>query len=119
MGILNGDITALFGAAFSDMYLDATLHAGTGEPTYNAAGDITGYAGGDVAAKCQVDAATDAMRREEGFSEGDVRLIILALGLPAITDNHQLTVQGVRYFLAGPSLDAAGSHWVARGRPRR
>jgi hypothetical protein len=118
LSVLTGDITALFGAAFSDMYLDATLHAGTGEPVYNA-GDITGYEGGDTRAKCQVDAATDAMRRAEGFSEGDVRLIILALGLPAITDNHQLTVQGVRYFLAGPSLDAAGSHWVARGRPRR
>lgn len=119
MGILDGDITALFGAAFSDMYLDATLHAGTGEPSYQPNGDIFEYAGSDVPAKCQVDAATDAMRRAEGFSEGDVRLIILALGLPTITDNHQLTVQGVRYFLAGPTLDAAGSHWVARGRPRR
>jgi hypothetical protein len=119
MGVLDGDVSALFNAAFSDMYLDATLHAGTGEPIYDAAGNITGYLGGDTPARCQVDAATDAMRRDDGFSEGDVRLIILAQGLPAINDNHQLTVKGVRYFLASPSLDAAASHWTARGRPRR
>jgi hypothetical protein len=119
MGILDGDVAALFHSAFSDMYLDATLHSGTGDPIYDDDGNITGYNGGDTPAKCQVDAATDAMRRAEGFAEGDVRVIILAQGLPDVTDDHQITVKGARYLLAGPSLDAAASHWVARGRPRR
>lgn len=116
MGVLDGDIAALFGAAFGPMYLSATLHTGTAQPTYDSGGNITGHTSSDTAVRAQVDAATDAMRRAEGYSEGDVRVIILAQGAPAITDNHELTVKGVRYRLATPSLDAAASHWVARGR---
>ena len=118
-GILDGGITALFGAAFGGMYLPATLHGGTGDPVYDSDGDITGYSGGgDTPARAQVDAATDAMRRADGFAEGDVRIIILAQGLPAITDSAELTVRGIRYRLIAPTLDAAASHWVARGRPK-
>ncbi|EHJ62822.1 hypothetical protein [Novosphingobium pentaromativorans] len=115
MGLLDGDIAALFSAAFSGMYLDATVNAGTGEPIYGAGGVITGYSGSSQAAKAQVDAATQAMRQADGFAEGDVRLIILANGV-AVTSDHSVTVAGVKYSLQSVELDAAASHWVCRGR---
>jgi hypothetical protein len=116
MGLLDGGIAAIFGAAFSGIYLDATLHTGTGAPVYGAGGVITGYAGGDKAVKVQVDAATDAMRRGDGYAEGDVRLIILAQGIGSVTSDHRLTVGAVAYSLQSTELDAAASHWICRGR---
>lgn len=117
MGFLDGDIAELFAGVFGSFYLDATLHAGTGDPIYDdATGEIIGYEGADMPCKCQVDAATDAMRRAQGFAEGDVRLIVLAQGLPELTSDHEVTVQGVRYRLQSVERDPALSHWVCRGR---
>lgn len=118
MGLLDGSIAAIFSAAFSGLYLDGTLHAGTGGPTYDDdTGDVTGYTdGGDTAIKVQVDSATEAMRRAEGFAEGDVRLIVLAAGVPAITTDHQITARGERHAVLFAELDAAASHWVCRAR---
>lgn len=78
MGLLDGGIAQIFNSVFSSIYLDATLHAGTGQPIYADGGRIVGYiGGGDQSVKAQIDAATEAMRQAEGFAQGDVRLIIL------------------------------------------
>ncbi|WP_159975874.1 MULTISPECIES: hypothetical protein [unclassified Novosphingobium] len=116
MGLLDGGLASIFNAAFSGIYLPATLHAGTGEPIYGPGGTITGYEGGDTPCKAQVDAATDAMRRADGFAEGDCRVIVLAVGVGEITSDHEISVKGVRYRLMAAELDAAASHWVCRGR---
>jgi hypothetical protein len=117
VGLLDGGIAAVFGAAFSGLYLDAILHTGTGDPIYDDQGNITGYSGaGNLACKAQVDSATDAMRRADGFAEGDARIIILAQGLPKVTSDHELTVRGIRHRLLSAELDPAASHWVCRGR---
>lgn len=116
MGLLDGGLAQIFNAAFSPLYLPATVHAGTGEPIFGPAGEITGYDGGDTPARAQVDAATDAMRRADGFAEGDVRMIVLSEGVDGLTSDHEITVRGARYRLQSVELDAAGSHWVCRGR---
>lgn len=118
MGLLDGGIASIFNAAFSGLYLDGTLHAGTGEPIYDeTTGDITGYTeADDTAIKVQVDSATEAMRRADGFAEGDVRLLILAAGIPAITSDREVTVRGTRYRIQSAQLDAAASYWDCRGR---
>ena len=116
MGLLSGGIASIFGSVFGALYLDAVLHAGTGEPIYGPGGTITGYEGGDTPCKAQVDAATDAMRRSDGFAEGDVRLIILAQGIPEVTSDHEATVAGIRYKLQSAERDPALSHWICRGR---
>ena len=117
MSLLDGGIARIFNSTFGGLYLPATLHAGTGEPIYDPdTGEIIGYDGGDTPCKVQIDAATDAMRRAEGFAEGDCRLIILALGLPEVTSDHEVSVSGVRYRLQSAERDPALSHWVARGR---
>jgi len=116
MGLLDGDISALFSAAFSGMYLDGTLTAGTGDPTYSTDGTITGYSSSSTAIKVQIDTATEAMRRADGFAEGDVRIIILADGIGDVTSDNGATIGGKAYRLLSADLDAAASHWVCRAR---
>lgn len=117
MGLLDGGLARILTPVFASFYLDGLLHAGTGDPVYDGeTGEIIGYEGGDLACKCQVDAATDAMRRAQGFAEGDVRLIVLAQDLPELNSDHEVSVSGSRYRLQSVDRDPVGSHWVCRGR---
>lgn len=147
MALLDGGLAAIFGSAFSGLYLDGLLHRGTGEPIYDDGGEIVGYTdSGDQPVKLQIDAASDAMRRADGFAEGDVRLIVLTTygrtsgdvlaphsdGTPhsdqslyqqpehghvvELNSDMEITAQGVRYRLMSVERDAALSHWVCRGR---
>lgn len=119
MSLLDGGIAAIFGSVFGGIYLDGLLHRdGTG-PTYDSEGNVTGYAGGaDIAIKVQTDRASYSMRQAEGFAEGDAALIILADGLSvAVTTDCQVTDgHGKRWMVQSADLDAAGSHWLCRGR---
>jgi hypothetical protein len=121
MGLLNGGIAAVFGAAFSGLYLDGTLHRGTGSPIYDATnGDITGYTGGgDLGCNVQTDRTGDAVKGLDGYKPGDVALIVLAHGLAStITSDHEITDgYGDRYRVHDVDRDAARSHFVCRGRP--
>lgn len=118
MGLLDGGIEAIFGAAFSAFYLDGTLHRDGTDPIYDSEGNITGYAGGaDLPCKAQVDGVTYAMRQSEGYAEGDVRIIILSSGLSVeLTTDFQVAISGKRWMVASVERDAANSHWVCRGR---
>lgn len=119
MGLLNGGIGAIIGAALSGLYLDGVLHREGAEPIYDGEGNITGYAGGDdIPIKVQRDKCTYAMTQAKGFSEGDVALIILSaqLGVVEITTDMQVTDgKGKRWLIASADEDAASSHWICRG----
>ncbi|WIA54318.1 hypothetical protein N6H05_14725 [Sphingobium sp. WTD-1] len=116
MGLLDGGIASIFGAALGGLYLPATLHV-PGTRTDDEEGNISYGPGTDVPCRAQMDAATYAMRQSEGYSEGDVRIIILTAGLGAeVTTDCQITVSGKRWMVGSADLDAASSHWVCRGR---
>lgn len=119
MQLLDGGIARIFAAALSGLFLNGLLHRdGTG-PIYDSEGNIIGYAGGDdIAIKVQRDACTYTMRQAEGYSEGDVALIVLAAGLAVpITTDHQITDgHGKRWTVQSADLDAGSSHWICRGR---
>ena len=118
VSMLDGGIRSIFGAAFGALYLSATLHRSGTEPIYNSEGVITGYSGGaDISCRAQVDACTYAMRQADGYSEGDVSIIVLADGLGvSMSTDMQITVRGQRWMIASADLDAAASHWICRGR---
>lgn len=120
MGLLNGGIAAIFGSALSGLYPDGILHREGAEPQYDGEGNITGYAGGaDVPIKVQRDACSYSMRQSEGYSEGDVMLIILAAqlgGVKITTDMQATDGAGDRWMIRSADLDAASSHWICRGR---
>lgn len=129
MGLLNGDIANLFGGIFGAIYPDAMMHPrirtdGSGGSATASYAGLGGVAGG-IPCKVQRDKATFAMREQEGYAVGDVAFIILTqrdgFGLPEPVKGWRLTwpwPNGTLYSIEGPSdLDAAGSHWLVRGRP--
>lgn len=69
----------------------------------------------------QIDNVTEAMRLEAGYTDKDVRLIILApgLGRPVDTDAALEVLAGPHigsYTIAGQSLDTLGFAYDGRGR---
>lgn len=71
----------------------------------------------------QIDALTQA-QRDGGYSEDDVRLLILADGLDQWLTNGRLqnddvvTTQGQTFSIIAPSRDPANAYWTCRGRRR-
>lgn len=114
MGLLDGGVAAAFSGAFSSFYLDATVHRPTITEDGEGGGSIH-YA--DEPVKAQLDAATEAMRSSDGYTDKDVRILVLAHGLAEIDSDCQITLKGVRYSIANPSQDPAGAYWELRGRP--
>lgn len=116
MGLLNGGIAAIFGAALSGLYLPAMLHV-PGAYATDDEGNILPSVGTDLPCRAQVDAASYAMRQSEGYSEGDVRIIVLVAGLGIeIATDCQISVSDKRWMVGSAELDAASSHWICRGR---
>lgn len=113
MGLLDGDIQALFGQVFGAIYLDGTLHRTTVTKATN--GDLSSI-DADFDIKAQFEEVTETMLAA-GFTDGDVAIIILQSGVsPAITTDDQVTVGGVRYRVAGiHETDPAGAYWLIKG----
>ncbi len=70
---------------------------------------------------CQVDVVTEAMRQEAGFTDRDVRLLVLCTTLDGPLDTAAtVTVQAGpnagAYSVQSISRDPVGSHWDCRGR---
>lgn len=113
MGILDGGLSGVFGAAFGPLYLPAVLHR---RSLVDLGDGSLSEVVADVAVRAQVDAATEAMRQAEGYADGDVRILVLAAGVPALSSDDWITVRGQRWSIQSASLDPAASHWDCRGR---
>jgi hypothetical protein len=112
MGLLDGGISALFGAAFGSFYLDATLHRAAITEDGEGGGVVT-FTNSDV--KAQLDQVTEAQRVEEGFTDSDQRIIVLAHGVAEPTTEDEITVDGIRWQIASVKRDPAGSYYDLRG----
>lgn len=65
--------------------------------------------------KVQRDAATEAMRQSAGYTDSDVRLIVLEFGGEISTDDEITDGGGVRWKIASATRAADNSHWECRG----
>lgn len=108
-------------ARFDGPYHDAVLRW-QGEPVYDDGGSIT-TPGTPVEFPCsaQIDVVTEAMRAQEGFTDLDVRLLILAPGLGrAVDSDATLEVlagpHAGSWSIAGASFDTMGFAFDGRGR---
>lgn len=115
MGLLDGGAAAAFAGIFSGIYLDGTLHRATTIDDGEGGGSTT-YA--DEAVKAQLEACTEAMRQADGYTDLDVRILVLASGVARPDTDTQITVDGTRYAVQPPVYrDPCGSYWDCRARP--
>lgn len=77
------------------------------------------------ACMCQVDAADEKMRAQEGYVDKDVALLVLVATLNAALDTDatvEVTVEVTvgpnagTYSVQSVSKDSMGTHWLCRGR---
>lgn len=117
MGLLDGGMESIFGAALGGLYLPATLHV-PATPIEDIEGNVIGHSGGgDYPCRAQLDDVTWSMRQAEAYVDGDQRIIVLSAGLGVqITTDHEITIRGKRWLIASVQRDAANSHYVLRGR---
>lgn len=111
MGLLDGDIQALFGSVFGGIYLDATLHRLN--RTVAADGDVA-TAETTEALKVQVKSITERLMDQLGIRDLDAALIVLQSGVsgPPVGDD-EITVGSTRWKVKGrPHEDPARSHWI-------
>ena len=102
-------------------YYDAIVHS-YGEPVYDIGGSIVAP-GVATRRQCQaqVDAATEDMRRDENYIDGDVRILILSDTLSGgiITDDRIQILSGPRsgeWLIQSIARDPFGIYYELRGR---
>ena len=113
MGLLDSGGSSILNSVFSAIYPTGSLVRRT----------ITEDAGGSQtvttttqAIKVQTDRVTEVMRQAAGYTDTDVRVIILSAGVDAVTSDDQvIDSRGDTWALIDPALDACQSHWEARG----
>ena len=113
MGILDGGGSSILNSVFSAIYPTGSLIRRT----------ITEDAGGSqtvtkttVAIKVQTDRVTEVMRQAAGYTDTDVRLIVLSAGVADINSNDEIIdSRGDRWAVIDPAVDPCGSHWEMRG----
>jgi hypothetical protein len=108
-------------AAYGGPYFDA-LVLSKGEPVYDDGGSIvTPGTPSSRPCEAQVDAATQDMRREEGFVDGDVRILVLADTLSGtLTTDDRLQILSCPHAgiwsIQTIARDPFGIYWELRGR---
>lgn len=115
MGLLDGGLQAVFGAALGAIFLSGTLHKIT--LIDDAEG---GWASTETAhpVKSMMDACTEQMRGAAGYTERSVRLIVLQAGVPvAPNSDDQITLSGARWAISMIEEDPARGAWVMMGTP--
>lgn len=108
-------ISDIFGSVLGSIYGDGQLIrvSMVEGPNYSQVEQLDD----PVSIKVQVDRADEAMRATPGYTETDVKLIILQSGVSGRMPNSDdiVVAQGQRWKLGGVRQDPARSHWVARG----
>lgn len=114
MGLLTGGGASILHGVFSSVYPDGSLVRIV--MTEDAGGSIT-PSETVLPIKVQTDGVTEAMRTASGYTDNDVRLIVLTIGLNGAitTDDEIIDGRGGRWKVTMPSLDTCGSHWEIRG----
>lgn len=114
MGLLTGDGASILNGVFGSIYPDGSL---VRIVTTEDAGGSKTRTMTFVPIKVQTDGVTEAMRAASGYTDTDVRLIVLTAGLNGAitTDDEIIDGRGDRWKVTVPSLDTCGSHWEIRG----
>lgn len=113
MSLLDGALQRIFYGAFAGIFLNATLHRRTDVPDGQGGGTSTWV---DELVKASLDLANERMRAAEGYTDQDVRILMLAYGASEPTSDDEITVKGQRWSIASVATDPATAAWEMRGR---
>lgn len=115
-GLLDSDdIQQLFGDVFSDIYGDGELIRV--DMVRGPGGVMTPTEQPPVPVKVQTDRCDHAMRDAPGYSDTDVKLLILQSGVSGRKPNTDdiVVARGQRWKISGVTEDPARSYWSMRG----
>lgn len=120
MAALFADISVGLSGQFGGPYHAATLIA-QGPPTTNAGGEITGTsATTERSCMAMVDNATEAMRAEDGYTDEDRRILVLASGISGISTDETLTITAGQFagewLIGSVARDPFDAYFEIRGR---
>ena len=110
------DLGPIFGAAFSAVMPSGVLHKQT--TVYATKGGGITESWTDHPCSVQRDVCTQRMRTEAGYTDTDVRLLILRAGLQCeapTTADEVTTADGLRWAVASFDFDAASGYFDCRG----
>ncbi len=111
MSLVDGDLAALFGAAFASLYGDATLTKLA--PADDGAGGFA-VTPTSFPAKALAEAVSDAARAASGIPDPAVTLSVLRAGLGATLDlDDEVAVGGATYRVIRVDTDPAGAAYSA------
>lgn len=115
MGLLDGGLRDIMGAAFGPLYPDGTLLRRVRTEAEN--GDVS-VAVVPVAVKVQTSSVTEAMRMAPGYTERSVKFRVLQAGIGAApTSDDHLATGGVTWSLSMVAADTAATSWIMMGTP--
>ncbi len=116
MGLLDGSIARVFGAAFGSFYRPGTLYRATLTRGEDQRVTSTGF--DPVSMRYQPNAISDEARARAGIPAGSVSLFILAAGLTADpTTEDEIAIDTGRYRILSVSQDPARSYHDVRAAP--
>ncbi|MHC5307513.1 hypothetical protein [Bartonella sp. LJL80] len=111
----NGSIKALFSSVLSSIYEDGQLIRSTmvRDPK---TGSMRPVKQPPVTIKVQIDECTEAMRQQAGYTDTDVRMIILQQGIEGEKPNSDdlIVAGGQNWKVYGVTEDPAHSYWQMR-----
>lgn len=124
MGLLDGDIAALFGGAFGQFYLDGTLIR-TGI-SHDGQGGGSATDGAPQPCKLQIDGCSDRQQGQDGYTAKDVSIIVLQSGITGGDINENTIITPATGLYAGTQFqvrtpidrDPANSYWQFRATPK-
>ena len=115
------NIAQTISAAFGGPYYDALIHS-AGTPIFDSGGSIiTPGVASSRTCQAQVDSVTQDMRQSEGYTDADMRILVLASTLsgPVTLDNSIQILGGShvgKWLIQSIARDSFGIYWELRGR---
>lgn len=116
MGLLDSDaLKHLFGNVFAGLYGSGRLIRVT--KVRGPGGVMLNQYQQPVPIKVQVDRCDEEMRRQEGYTSSNVKLLVLQSGVssPAPTTDDVIEAKGARWNMFAVGEDPASTYWRGRG----
>lgn len=112
-GVLSGGGAAFLDRYLRPMYLDGVLYRS--QRTEALDGTVTEDFM-ETPVKVQTDIADEKMRQAAGYTDTDMRVLVLAADVDRVNTDDQITDgRGDRWMIARASLDPCGAYWDCHG----